>query len=56
MLPSAPKYVSIVFTDKCLHIINNKVRLNELKGSTKIQKKRITIQILITFLQCSKEQ
>ena len=40
MLPSASKYVSINFSDKCLHIINNKEILNGLKGSTKMQKRQ----------------
>ena len=40
MLPSASRYVSIKFSDKCLHIINNKEILNGLKGSTKMQKIR----------------
>ena len=38
ILPSASKYVSINFADKCLHTITNKKRLNGLKGITKIQK------------------
>ena len=38
MLPSASKYVSIKFSDQCLHILNNKERLNGLKGSIKIKK------------------
>ena len=38
MLPSASKYFFVNFADQCLHIINNKERLNGLKGSTKIQK------------------
>ena len=37
MLPSASKYVSIKFVDKCLHILNNKEILNGLKGIKKIQ-------------------
>ena len=39
MLPSASKYVSIKISDKCIHILNNEDRLNEIKGSTKIQNK-----------------
>ena len=38
MLPSASKYVFINFLDPYLHMINNKERLNGLKGSTKMQK------------------
>ena len=38
MLPNASKYVSINFSDKCLHILNNKEILNGLKVSTKMQK------------------
>ena len=38
MLPSASKDVSVQFADQCIHILNNKDRLNGLKGSTKIQK------------------
>ena len=44
MLLSASKYVTLKFADQCLHILNNKEKLNGLKGSTKI-KKTITIQI-----------
>ena len=40
MLPSASKYVFINFADQCLHIINNKDRLNRLKGITKLQKRQ----------------
>ena len=38
MLPSPSKYVYINFADKCPHILNNKERLNGLKGSTKMKK------------------
>ena len=38
MLPSAYKYVSVNFADQCLHILNNKERLNGLKDSTKMLK------------------
>ena len=38
MLPSASKYVSINVVYQCLHILNNKERLNGLKGGTKMQK------------------
>ena len=38
ILPSASKDDSIKFTYQCLHILNNKERLNGLKGSTKMQK------------------
>ena len=37
MLPSDSKDVYIKFSDQFIHILNNKERLNELKGSTKIQ-------------------
>ena len=37
ILPSASKYASIKFLDQCIHIINNKDRLNGLKGSTHMQ-------------------
>ena len=37
MLPSASKYFSIEFADKCIQILNNKYRLNGLKSSTKMQ-------------------
>ena len=40
MLPSDSKYVSVKFADQCLHILNNKERLNGLKGSTKTQKRK----------------
>ena len=33
--PSASKDVSIKTSDECIHIINNKERLNGLKGSAK---------------------
>ena len=39
MLPSASKDVSVNFADKYIHILNNKERLNEPKGGTKIQKR-----------------
>ena len=38
-LTSASKDVSVKFSYQCLHIINNKERLDVLKGSTKIQKR-----------------
>ena len=38
ILPCASKYVSIKFKYQCIHILNNKDRLNGIKGSTKIQK------------------
>ena len=38
ILPSASKYVSIKFSDQCLHILNNKEILNGIKGIKKIQK------------------
>ena len=37
MLPSASKYVSVKFSYQCLHILNNKLTFNGIKGSTKIQ-------------------
>ena len=37
ILPSASKNIFITFADQCIHIINNKERLNGLKGSTRIQ-------------------
>ena len=37
MLPSASKYDPIKTPEQCLHIINNKDRLNGLKVSTKKQ-------------------
>ena len=37
MIPSDSKDFSAKFSDQCLHILNNKYRLNGLKGSTKIQ-------------------
>ena len=40
MLPRASKDVSIKISDQCLHILNNKERLNGLKGSTQIQKRQ----------------
>ena len=40
MLPSASRYVSIKFSDKCLHILNNKEIFNGLKGSTKMKKRQ----------------
>ena len=38
MIPSVSKDVSVKFSDKCIHIINNEEIVNGLKGSTKIQK------------------
>ena len=38
IIPSASKDISIKFADQCLHIINNKERLNGLKVITKMQK------------------
>ena len=40
MTTSASKYISIKFADQCLYIINNKERLNRIKGSTKMQKRK----------------
>ena len=51
---SASKYVSIKFSNQCLHILNNKEILNGLKGSPKMQKNTVTIKISITYIQCSK--
>ena len=38
IIPSDSKYISIKFSYQYIHIINNKDKLNGLKGSTKIQK------------------
>ena len=38
MLPSASKYVSNKFADQCIHILNNKQRLNILKDIKKNEK------------------
>ena len=38
MLPSASKDVSVKFPYQCIHILNNKERLNVLKGNTKMKK------------------
>ena len=38
LFPSASNDVSIKFTDQCLHILNNKERLNGIKGSRKMEK------------------
>ena len=40
MLISASKNVSIKFADQYIHILNNKSKLNVLKGSTKMKKKQ----------------
>ena len=37
IIPSALKDASIKFSYQCIHIINNKYRLNRLKGSSKMQ-------------------
>ena len=37
MLPSSSKEVPIKFSDRCINILNNKERLDVLKGSTKMQ-------------------
>ena len=39
ILPSASKDVSVIFSDQCIHILNNKEILNGLKGSKKIKKR-----------------
>ena len=39
MLPSASKYVPVKFANHCINILNNKEILNELKVSTKLQKR-----------------
>ena len=39
ILPSASKDISIKFSDQCIHIFNNKERLNGPKRSTKTQKR-----------------
>ena len=38
ILPIASKYVSVKLSDQCIHIINNKERLNGLKGSKKLKR------------------
>ena len=38
MLPCDSEYVPIQFSDKCLHMINNKEGLNGIKGNPKMQK------------------
>ena len=48
MIPSASKYVWTKFADQCLHIINNRDRLNVLKGSTKMQ----NIESLFKYQSC----
>ena len=37
IIPSASKYFSIKSSDQCIHILNNKDRLNGLKDSTKFK-------------------
>ena len=49
MLLFASKDVFIIISDQCIHITNNKYRLNRIKGSTKTPKKIITIQISINI-------
>ena len=39
MPPIASRDVCIIFSDQCIHIINNKEILNGIKGITKMQKK-----------------
>ena len=38
MIPSASKYVSVKFSDQCLHILNNKEIVNVFKGRSKIKR------------------
>ena len=38
IIPSSSKEVSIKFSDQCLHILNNKEKLNGIKGRTKMKK------------------
>ena len=38
ILTSDSKYTSIKFTDQCIHILNNKENLNELKGRKKFKR------------------
>ena len=45
MLPSASKDVSIKFVDQCRHILNNKERLNGIKGITNMQKRESILNI-----------
>ena len=37
MIPSTSKGISVIFSDQCIQILNNKERLNWLEGSKKIQ-------------------
>ena len=39
MLPIASKFISIIFSDRCIHILNNKEMLNRLICSTKMKKR-----------------
>ena len=39
MPPSSSKYATIKFINQCIHILNNKYKLNAIEGSTKIQKR-----------------
>ena len=55
ILPSASKYVSVKFEEQFLHILNNNDQFNGLKVITKMKIYGTSIQISITFLQCSKE-
>ena len=48
ILPIASKCVSINFADQCIHIINNKYRLNAIKGITKIQNR----ESLLKYQSC----
>ena len=40
ILPSASKEVFVKVSDQCIHILDNKVILNGLKGSTKMQNRQ----------------
>ena len=53
MLPSASKYVSVSFTDQCLHTLNYKEIFNGLKGSTNMKKRQseFKYQISIYIIQ-----
>ena len=44
IIPSSSKEVSIKFSDQCIHILNNREKLNGIKGR-KNAKKTIKIQI-----------
>ena len=49
MLPIDSKYVSIKFAEQCIHIVNNKDKLNELKGNTKMKKRELLFKYQSRF-------